>query len=407
MLLGSISVRALRALTVTFLTLSLLLGAALAGTWIFFSRKFLGQPIPELTTTTTPGIDAKSAPISPLLLNHQLDLPGRGEIFPALVASGATDYWPLAILTVSNNSDRPVLETVTAEIPDWSRPQVQTIVIGPRETRSLHIIPELLPQAYQNDEIRRAVLRIRAGTDTAETTFAQSRAVFLHGAGDIYWGQKFSNAQYVARWVTPHDSEVLELIAEAKRWVPNGRFTGYRPNNNPTPAQLNAHVRRQANAIFQAMKGSGISYVNSVFTFGNYVGQAQRIRLPRETLALSSANCMDVSVVFASAIENLGMNPILVIVPGHAFTGIKLGPQSSEILYLDLTVLPKGSFEQAVARAQIWLKKTPPDQVLTVDVAAARMLHIYPIPSFAASPGTTNVAESAPVREENASTPTR
>jgi hypothetical protein len=57
------------------------------------------------------------------------------------------------------------------------------------------------------------------------------------------------------------------------------------------------------------------------------------------------------------------------------------------VLYLDLTVLPNGSFEQAEARARRWLAKTPADRVLTVDVAAARALGIYPMPqeSVAAS----------------------
>ena len=38
------------------------------------------------------------------------------------------------------------------------------------------------------------------------------------------------------------------------------------------------------------------------------------------------------------------------------------------------------TFRQALARADFWLKKTPPSQLLMVDVAAARALRIYPIP---------------------------
>jgi hypothetical protein len=60
--------------------------------------------------------------------------------------------------------------------------------------------------------------------------------------------------------------------------------------------------------------------------------------------------------------------------------GVRLAPQSQETLYLDLTVLPHGTFAQAMARAQRWLKATPPGQVLTVDIAAARVLGIYPLP---------------------------
>jgi len=67
-------------------------------------------------------------------------------------------------------------------------------------------------------------------------------------------------------------------------------------------------------------------------------------------------------------------------VPGHAFTGVRLAPNSQSVLYLDLTVLPNGSFNQAIARAEEWTKKTPTAEVLTVDVGAARALGIYPLP---------------------------
>ena len=83
--------------------------------------------------------------------------------------------------------------------------------------------------------------------------------------------------------------------------------------------------------------------------------------------------------------ENLGLQPVIVIVPGHAFTGVRLAPNSQEVLYLDLTVLPGGSFNEAVGRAQGWMKKTSPAEVLTVDVGAARSLGIYPLPLPASS----------------------
>jgi hypothetical protein len=59
---------------------------------------------------------------------------------------------------------------------------------------------------------------------------------------------------------------------------------------------------------------------------------------------------------------------------------VRLGPNSQDILYLDLTVLPRGTFAAAEARAQAWLKQTPPSEVLTVDIGAARSLGIYPMP---------------------------
>lgn len=359
------------------------LSIALGASWLFFLHTVRNTPVDQLATET-PGVAARQADVSPLLLNHQLDLPGRGEVFPALTTSNAKDYWPVAILTISNNGDRPVLETVYFEIAGWSRPQELTVVLGPKETRTLQLNPDLMPNAFTNDEVRRAMLHVRVGTSGAETVFAQSRPVLIHSASDLYWGQRFANAQFVARWVTPHEAEVLNLVSQAKRYVPDGRFSGYRSTG--TPAQQALWVRQQSEAVFRALQRSGISYVSSIFTFGDYVGQAQRIRLPRETLTLTAANCIDVSVAFASALENLGLQPVVVIVPGHAFAGVRLAPGSNDILYLDLTVLPKGTFAQAQVRAQGWLKKTPPEKMLTVDVAAARLLKIYPLPG----PGATN-----------------
>ena len=56
-------------------------------------------------------------------------------------------------------------------------------------------------------------------------------------------------------------------------------------------------------AIFQALKRSGVSYVTSIYTFGDFSSDAQRIRLPQETLTLDTANCVDVSVAFASGMD--------------------------------------------------------------------------------------------------------
>src|SRR5207253_2149266 len=296
-----------RILAILFSATTVVLATALGATWWFAYQlmQSTNPPPPEPLPVLLP-----SPQVSPLQVRYQVDLPGRGEIFPALASSNARDYWPVAVLTISNASDGPVLQTISAEIPEWSRRSTTSLIVGPRETRVVHINPELLPQAYQNTEIRRALLELRA----------------------------------------------------------NG------------PERGSAQVRDEARAVFEAMRHLGISYVDSLFTFGNFSGEAQRVRLPRETLNQSSANCVDVSVAFASAMENLGMDPVIVIVPGHAFAGVRLARDARETLYLDLTVLPEGSFQRAISRAGYWLKKTPANQQLAIDISAARALGIYPIP---------------------------
>jgi hypothetical protein len=290
-----------------------------------------------------------------------------------------------------------VTQQVSSEVLGWSARSDSLFIMAPRETRKVRIIPELLPRAYDNSELRRATLRVEVNTTGIGRVFSQTRPVFLHSASDFYWGDRFSNAQFIARWVTPHDPTVLQLVATARRYLPNGRFAGY--NDLPKAKRTrDRSVPNQARAVFEALRRSGISYVSSIFTFGSLPELSQRIRLPRETLFLNTANCIDVSVAFASATENVGLAPVIVIVPGHAFAGVRTAPNSSEILYVDLTVLPRGTFEQAVARAQTWLKKSEAAKVLTVDVAAVRSLGIYPLPTPGGLQAITSVSQLTPTK---------
>jgi len=375
MILSGVSAKAARVLALVFFLTTLALGGTLAWGYLFV-RKLALVPIEE------PALPAKmkpaSSPASPLQVHYELNLPGRGEIFPALSGGRATDYWPVAVLSISNTAAKPVMQIITAQLRGWSGELRQTAIIGPHEVRTFDLNPELLANAYQNGEIRRAVLDVEVRDPGSGHTFAQQRPVFIHASSDLYWGRKFSNAQLLARWVTPHDDSVLQLVARAQKLMPGGRLRGY---NRVPGRNLERDVRTQARAVFNALKQSRLSYVSSIYTFGNYPGETERIRLPRETLNLNNANCIDVSVVFASAMENLGMQPLIVVVPGHAFVGVKLGPGSQHILYLDLTVLPEGTFTAATRRAQGWLAKTPQNEVLTVDIGAARSLGIYPLPT--------------------------
>jgi hypothetical protein len=368
------SEQGVRKLAALFSATSLLLAAALVGTCLYIYR------LMELYSPARVAV-LPNPPASPLQVHYELDLPGRGEIFPALATGSPSDTWPVAVLTIVNASNRPLLQTVSAEILEWSRRSAITVIVGPHETRAIRISPELLPQAYQNNEIRRAMLDISASGPADTSGYAQTCPVYLHSVSDLYWGRKFANAQFIARWVTPHDPAVIQLVASARKYVARGRLAGYDlPNGDGSQKLVKAQVRTEARAVFEAMRRLRITYVDSMYTFGNFTTEAERVRLPRETLLLSSANCIDVSVAFASAMENLGIDPVIVIVPGHAFAGVRLGPDSRQVLYLDLTVLPDGTFDQAISRAGHWLEKTPPARVLAVDVAAVRALGIYPIP---------------------------
>src|SRR5262249_33544318 len=122
--------RVARALAWVFFFTTVTLAGTLVWGWMFVSKLAL-KPLPE------PPLPAKlqipPGPASPLQIQYQLNMPGRGEIFPALAGAQAADYWPLATLSIANTSAKPVLQVITAEVRGWSGQLRETAVIAPHE----------------------------------------------------------------------------------------------------------------------------------------------------------------------------------------------------------------------------------------------------------------------------------
>ena len=61
----------------------------------------------------------------------------------------------------------------------------------------------------------------------------------------------------------------------------------------------------------------------------SYFEGYQPISLPRDSVAMRAANCIDGALLFASILENIGFEPVLHLVPGHAYVGVRSAPQAS------------------------------------------------------------------------------
>lgn len=82
-------------------------------------------------------------------------------------------------------------------------------------------------------------------------------------------------------------------------------------------------VYRQIFAIWNSLQRSGIKYSNIAAPSGYSKDvQSQHVRLVGESLEYSQANCVDGSVLLASALYKIGMCPMLILKPGHMFLGV-------------------------------------------------------------------------------------
>ena len=152
--------------------------------------------------------------------------------------------------------------------------------------------------------------------------------------------------EYLGAFVTPNAPKVMAFARDVADFHPQKQLIGYQVGE--------PEVLPQVRAIFDALKKHGIVYVNSVIDFTPEHGSYhQRVRLPRETLGDKQANCIDGTLLVASLLEAISINPSIVIIPGHAFVGWETWKQSGQWKYLETTVIGGATtFDDACKRAE-------------------------------------------------------
>jgi len=166
--------------------------------------------------------------------------------------------------------------------------------------------------------------------------------------------------------------------------MPGRRLPGYESAN---PAVQDRSTMQQAAAIYRALHEQGVSYVKSSMTLGGHEDFSERIRMPAESLNHFSANCIDGAVLYAAMFENLGMDPAIVLVPGHAYVGVRMVPGSSQYLYIETSLTGRTSFAQSLASARRSMAKFQTSEIIRIDIRQARADGIYPMPSPESDPG--------------------
>lgn len=219
-------------------------------------------------------------------------------------------------------------------------------------------LPSLNPESIGRvNELTRATLNIQVDDLDGKVEIHKTVPVWLLARTTGYLSVKDPSSQkwvdmtrYLGAFVTPNEPSVMAYERRAADFHPNVNLVGYQAGA--------AEAKRQVNALYDALQDAGIVYVNSVINFHPEDGaSSQRVRLPKESLADRQANCIDGTVLFASLIEGISMNPAIVIVPGHAFVGWQTAKNSKQWNYLETTMVGKASFEDACKVGESTAKK--------------------------------------------------
>lgn len=206
------------------------------------------------------------------------------------------------------------------------------------------------------------------------------------------WGGAGSMPELLAAFCTPNDPAIDRLLKVAsdtlaKEGQPAG-IDGY-------AAGSRQRVWMLTSAIWSAVCGRHISYVLPPASFEL---QGQKIRTPTQVLDSQVGTCLDTALLFAAALEQAGLNPLVVLTKGHAFTGVWLQPQQfSQVLTDDASALrkhielrellvfettlathtPAPAFSAAIDAGKAQL--TDDEFVAAIDMRRARMQRLRPL----------------------------
>ncbi|RYD70308.1 MAG: DNA helicase, partial [Verrucomicrobiaceae bacterium] len=207
-----------------------------------------------------------------------------------------------------------------------------------------------------------------------------------------HWGGTGSMPELLPAFCMPNDPAVDKVLKAAsdvlKRAGKESGIDGYKSKSRTRTWEL-------VSAIWSAVSGLNLGYA---YPPASFEVQGQKVRTPGAILEGRLATCLDSSMLFASALEQASLNPLIILSEGHACVGVWLQPQEFSQLTIDeaaavrkrvelqemlvfettlVTQSPTPSFSVAVEGG----KKSITDEAfhMAIDIRRARMRKIKPL----------------------------
>ncbi len=200
--------------------------------------------------------------------------------------------------------------------------------------------------------------------------------------------------ELLASFVTPNQPVVSGLVRRASEYL--GNWTGDPSMDGYMSRDVN-RILRQAAAIYAAIQEEGLTYV---LPPPGFEASGQRIRLCDTVLEQKMGTCLDLTLLYASVLEAVGLHPLLITTPNHIFAGLwledkmfqealqddvslitkRLASGIHEIAVAETTCVVKGkaySFDEAQGMGEQNLSQKPIEYI--IDVHRARAGGILPL----------------------------
>jgi very-short-patch-repair endonuclease len=210
--------------------------------------------------------------------------------------------------------------------------------------------------------------------------------------------------EILAAFILPNDPAVMTILGRASELL---RESTGRDALNGYQDKSRKRAWEQVAAIYKAISGLGIRYINPPASFEN---SGQKVRFPSDIISQQFGTCLDLALLVAACCEQAGLRPFVFIHDGHAYSGCWLEEGSlpepagddlqhirklstdSLITVFETTILTDespGTLNDAELLARAHLLTEKPFR-LALDVHGSRNARIRPLPI----PGQSSAANN-------------
>lgn len=185
------------------------------------------------------------------------------------------------------------------------------------------------------------VFRVKVGDEIEQQSIKTCVVRDIHDCPHaMLIGDQVEDAKWMfAAYVNEDHPWVDTILKEAIATGVVKQFVGYQAND---PQE----VYKQVYAIWRALQTRGITYssISIVSAEADRVA-SQHVRFLDESIENKQANCIDGTVMLASILRKIGINPRIVVVPGHAYLAFDLNPEGTEMAGLETTIMGQARSE--------------------------------------------------------------
>ena len=277
-----------------------------------------------------------------------------GNIFPVTILSTATTDANLIVpadtgyignpksciaIRVKSRAANSKLRVEVAETPFFDRSVSEFIL--PESNREYLVYPDIIwnyNALRENEQAAPVTVSIHATLNKRDLgnnihTFSM-RSINECLLGYMDSRMKFHDTgDFFAAYVNEDNPNIDKILREALNTRIVNRFWGYQSKNPEL-------VDKQVYAIWYVLQKRGFKYSSiSNSSLSSNVVFTQRVRTFDDALESAQINCVDGSVLFASLLKAININPVLVRIPGHMFVGYHTDLAHTDIHFLETTMI--------------------------------------------------------------------